>query len=575
MKRTVSDVIVETLQRHGVEEIFGQSLPSALFLSAERAGIRQVMYRTENAGGAMADGFARASNKLGVVAAQNGPAATLLVPPMTEAALVSVPMLALVQDVPTPTQDKNAFQEIDHFTLFAGCSKWTRRLTDPARATEYVDLAISHAMSGRPGPTVLLLPKDVLITEVDEAPSTRSISLSTYPLDRPQPSAASIAEAADLLASADRPIVIAGGGAVRSGAAEALSVLQELASVPVATTNMGKGSVDETHPLSVGVVGNAMGERSTTRFVRNVLTDADVVFLVGTRTNENATDSWKLWPEGAKYVHLDLDGTEIGRNYEAVRVVGDARAGIEALCTELGRRDLGKRTAARAGLEARISSGRDAARDQLAKIVDLDATPIRPERVIADLSEVIDDSAVVVADASYSTLWVSNYFKVTRPGQQVIYPRGMAGLGWGFPMALGAQVAHPDATVVCVTGDGGFGHVWSEFETAVRSQLPVVVILLNNSILGFQKHSELVQFSEFTSAIDFAEVNHAAVARACGADGVRIDDPADLRTALASAVASRRPTLIEVIVDPDAFPPIRLWEARAEVLPTSERLVYA
>ena len=567
MTRTVSDVIVEALQRNGVEEIFGQSLPSALFLAAERAGIRQVMYRTENAGGAMADGYARASNRLGVVAAQNGPAATLLVPPMAEAMLVSIPMLALVQDVPTPTQDKNAFQELDHFELFSGCSKWTRRLTNPDRAEEYVDMAIGHAMSGRPGPAVLLLPKDVLITEVVGENRRHSTALTHFPVDRPQPDAQSVAHAARLIAEADRPVVIAGGGVNRSRAAEALCQLQEAASLPVATTNMGKGAVVETHPLSMGVVGNAMGDRSTTRYVREIVGDADVVVLIGTRTNENATDGWKAYPEDATFIHLDLDGTEIGRNYEAVRVVGDARSAIEALTAELTRLDLAKRHTSRPEVEQKIATAKSAAQKLLNELVDLDSELVRPERIVRELNEVLDEDAVLVADASYATLWLSNYFVTRKPGQQIIYPRGMAGLGWGMPMALGAQVAHPESTVVCLTGDGGFGHVWSEFETAVRQELPVVVILLNNSVLGFQKHSELVQFGEFTSAVYFESVDHTAIARACGADAVLVQKPDELRPALEKAVASRRPTLIEVIVDPDAFPPILAWEARSEVLP--------
>lgn len=174
---------------------------------------------------------------------------------------------------------------------------------------------------------------------------------------------------------------------------------------------------------------------------------------------------------------------------------------------------------------------------------------------------------MLVADASYSTLWVSIYATAKAVGQRFLYPRGMAGLGWGLPMALGAQVARPEATVVCVTGDGGFGHVWSELEAAVREQLPVVVVLLNNSTLGFQTHSELVQFGEHTGAVDFRPVDHTALALACGADGVRVTTPDELRSALALAIANRRPVLVEVMTDRDAYPPIKAWEARSHVLP--------
>src|SRR5262245_31253082 len=209
---TVADAIARALLRRGVTHIFGQSLPSAIILAGGDIGIRQVMYRTENAGGAMADGFAKISGRIGVVAAQHGPAATLLVPPLTEAMLTSTPVLALVQDVPTPTVDRNAFQELDHTELFSVCSKWTRSVTDPPRAVEYVDRAIDIALSGRPGPVVLLVPKDVLISAVSEEDlEPRNAVGGDFPLDRPRADKQRVMEAAQLIANAERPLIIAGG----------------------------------------------------------------------------------------------------------------------------------------------------------------------------------------------------------------------------------------------------------------------------------------------------------------------------------------------------------------------------
>ncbi|NVI93204.1 thiamine pyrophosphate-binding protein, partial [Actinomadura sp. BRA 177] len=189
---TVADVIAGALARHGVETILGQSNPTELMLATERIGIRQILYRTENAGGAMADGFARISGRIGVVAAQNGPAATLLVVPMGEALKASVPMLVLVQEVPAAHRDRNAFQEMDHVALFAGVSKWTRRIDDPARAEDAVDHALTVANSGRPGPVVLLVPRDVLGLPAVPARFPRTADLGAFPLDRPRPDAAEV-----------------------------------------------------------------------------------------------------------------------------------------------------------------------------------------------------------------------------------------------------------------------------------------------------------------------------------------------------------------------------------------------
>jgi acetolactate synthase-1/2/3 large subunit len=321
---TGAHVFAQALKRHGVEVIFGQSIPSALFLVAPEYGIRQIGYRTENAGAAMADAYARVSHKVPVVTAQNGPAATLLVPGLAEALKASIPIVAIVQDVHREQTDKNAFQELDHLELFKGSAKWIKRVTEVSRIDDYIDMAFTAAASGRPGPAVLIAPID-LFSEVPKGDaSVRVASLGVYPLDRTVADPSRIDEAADLLANGRAPLVIAGGGIHISDAAEELAALQELASLPTATTAMGKGSTDEGHPLSMGVVGYFMGTRGRARHLRPMVEEADVILLIGNRTNQNGTDSWSLYPKDARYIHLDVDGGEVGRNYEALRLVGDA-----------------------------------------------------------------------------------------------------------------------------------------------------------------------------------------------------------------------------------------------------------
>ncbi|WGF86295.1 acetolactate synthase catalytic subunit [Marinivivus vitaminiproducens] len=554
-------VFAAALKRHGVEVIFGQSIPSALFLVAPEFGIRQVGYRTENAGAAMADAYARISHKVPVVTAQNGPAATLLVPGLAEAYKASIPVVALVQDVHRKQADKNAFQELDHLDLFKGVAKWIRRVAEPDRIDDYVDMAFAAAASGRPGPAVLLAPMD-LFTETPAAGANRRRAvLGTYPLDRSVADPASVTAAADLLASAKAPLVIAGGGVHVSDAAAELAALQERAHLPVATTAMGKGGVDERHPLSVGVVGYFMGERGRSRGLRDLVTGADVVLLVGNRTNQNGTDSWSLYPEGAAYIHLDIDGQEIGRNYEAaVRLQGDAKLTLAALADALAERDLAVREAARGGLETRIAEARRAYEEAMTGFTALAAKPVRPERLMQDLDALLTPDTITVADASYASIWISNFLTSRQPGMRFVTPRGIAGLGWGLPFALGAKAARPEAPVVCLTGDGGFGHVWAEMETSRRMGLPVVLVVLNNQILGYQKHAEKVLFGDYTDVCDFQAVDHAAIARACGVDGVRIEEPDDFRPALEKALASGRTTVIDVITDQRAYPPITSFE---------------
>lgn len=558
--RTVAEAIAAALARHGVEVIFAQSLPSAVILAAEAVGIRQIAYRQENMGGAMSDGYARISGKVAVVAAQNGPAATLLVPPLAEALKASVPVVALVQDVERHQTDKNAFQEFDHAALFASCAKWIKRLATADRVDDYVDMAFIAAASGRPGPAVLLLPADILREPVAASAVTRRATYGTWPLDRIRPGEAAIAAAATAIAKARHPVVMAGGGALAQGAPAALARLQDEASLPVFTTNMGKGAVNEHHPLSCGVLGALVGPSSLGRQTRDILASADLVLEVGTRNNQNGTDSWRLIPAGANLIQIDIDPQEIGRNYEAMRLVGDAAETLTALTEALGRCDLAKRRGARCKLESRVATAWQSFESARRPVAARNDGPIRPERVMAELQKLLTPETIVVADASYSSMWIVGQLRGMVAGMRFLTPRGLAGLGWGVPLAIGAKVSRPVSPVVALVGDGGFAHSWAELETMVRMKIPVTVIVLNNGVLGYQKDAETVKFGTYTTACHFASVDHAAMARACGVQAFRVDRAQDIAQAIEATLTSNLPSLVEIMTDPDAHPPISLYD---------------
>ncbi|WP_265519626.1 acetolactate synthase catalytic subunit [Nitratireductor luteus] len=560
IEETVATRIARSLKRHGVEFVFAQSLPSAVILAAEEMGIRQVAYRQENMGGAMADGYARRSGRIAVVAAQNGPAATLLVAPLAEALKASIPIIALVQEVERPHLDRNAFQEIDQTGLFQPCAKWVGRILTADRVEDYVDAAFAAAGSGRPGPAVLLLPADLLREPTSQPIMERKVALGNWPVDRNRPADQVIAAAADILVKARCPVAMAGGGALSRGASEALSRLQEAAHLPVATTNMGKGAVDETHPLSLGVIASLTGPGSLGRHSRELLGNADVVLLIGTRTNQNGTDSWRLIPRSARIIHIDVDPVEIGRNYEALRLVGDAAETMEALTAVVERRDLSLRRAGRKALERQIAHFRTRFEAERRKFAASDAKPLRPERIMAELQRCLTPRTTVVADASYSSMWVVGQLTALAAGQRFLTPRGLAGLGWGLPLAVGAKLAAPADPVVALVGDGGFAHSWAELETMVRLDIGVTVIVLNNGVLGYQKDAETVKFGKCTSACHFAPVDHAAIAQACGCNAATVREPGEILPALQTAIASRKPWLIEAITDPDAHPPLSLYD---------------
>lgn len=553
--------IAAAFARHGVDVVFGQSIPSGFHLAAPGHGISQVAYRTENAGGAMADGYARASGRVGVVTAQNGPAATLLVPPLAEALKASTAVVALVQEVDRDIADRNAFQELDHLALFAPVSKWVRRLDSVARIDDYVDMAFTAAAGGRPGPAVLLVTGQLLAAEIHQG-LRRGATLGRVPLDRSAPDPARVAEAAACLAAAKRPLVIAGGGVHASGAVQALRDLQERCHLPVATTLMGKGTVDEEHPLSLGVIGYTLGSGAPAERLYGMVREADVVLLVGSRTNQNGTNSWRLLPADARYLHLDIDPQEIGRNYEAVRLAGDARLGLEALAECLHRFAPDRHRDARATVAAHIAQAHDHAGRWRAAVAAREDHGVRPEALMSVLDQRLDHDITTVADASYASVWVGVFLTARASSGRFLTPRGLAGLGWGLPMAIGAAMANAPGTVVCVTGDGGFAHCWAELETAVRHRLSIVVIVLNNQVLGFQRDAEDVIFGAHTDACHLGAVDHAAIAEACGARGTRVTRVAEFAPALDQALAAGGCHVIDVVTDASARPPLTLFRGR-------------
>ncbi|TPN51576.1 MULTISPECIES: acetolactate synthase catalytic subunit [unclassified Mesorhizobium] len=557
--RTVVDVVADGLVRHGVEFVLGQSVPTALVLACEDRGIRNITYRQENAGGAIADGFARASGRVPVMVCQNGPAAALAVAPFAEAKKAGIPIVAIMQEVDRSHIGKNAFQEYDHKALFAPVTKWFHLLESADGVEDHLDRAFIAAASGKPGPAVLMLPVDLQMAHAGTS-AHRSMRLCNWPLDRPRPDDKTIGEAARLIDAARLPVVIAGGGVLSSGAGSALLRFAEKAAAPVATTNMGKASIPETHPLAMGAIGNLTGPGGLGRHTKPLVQQADVLLLIGNRTNEDGTDHWSLIPDGARVLHIDIDPQEIGRNYEAVRLVGDARTTLEAMTDALGSHSRNRDT-----IEQRIADAWAAFERERRPFL-TDAEPIRAERALAAIQKRLGSDTVVVADASYASNWVAGQLRTSHSRTRVISPRGLAGLGWGFPLALGAKLARSEREVIVVVGDGGFAHSWAELETAVRIGIAVTVVVLNNGVLGYQKDAEKAKFGRYTAAGHLGQVDHAGIARACGGYGETIEHARDLDAAFDRAAGSNTIALLDVLTDPGGHPPISLYDGSLDRL---------
>lgn len=558
---TGARALYETLRLCGVTHLFGLDSPEALYAEIDRAEMRPITVRDERAGAIMADAYARVSGRPAVCTAIRGPGATNLITGVAEAWTASTPVVAVVNDVTTSLVGKNPIQEVDHLALFRPITKWAVRLDHPERVAELTARAFALATSGRPGPTLVSCPDDVLGRGGARPPSAAAAAARRYPSTRTGPDPAAVHEAVGLLFRAARPAIVAGGGVLISQAWDELRAVAEFLGAPVATTPLGKGAFDETHPLAAGVVGaytgGAMGRG---RVANETVRRADVVLLVGTKTGSVATANWTVPDPRSRIVHVDVDPAEIGRNYPAsLGIVGDAKLALRALSE--GLRATGTRPNGEAAAE--LARGLREWRERVRPLVESRDRPIRPERVVAELGRLVDDNTIVCCDASYSSLWALDLLTLGRPGRRFVAPRGFGGIGWGLPAAIGAKLAAPDRRVLCLTGDGAFGYVFQELETAARYAIPMVVVVLNNSCFAFQKHAEQLHYGrDFETAL--LEVDYGALARTLRCEGTSVSEPEEVRPALERAIASGRPTVVNVVVNVDAYPPIAAFD-RLEV----------
>ncbi len=553
MSQTAAQAVAETLKIYGVTHLFGMKDPLDLYHAIRPLGLRAITVRDEKHGAIMAHGFAKATGRPGVCTAMCGPAASNLATGLLEALQSSVPVIAFVVDIAAAQRGRHASSELDHVAALTPFAKWVTRIETPDRAAETVRHAFRIATSGRPGPVVVLCPRDIM-GELSPAETYVDEAFVRFPSMRSRASVESVLEAARILVDAKRPVIIAGGGAMHSRAHEEVLTLAEQLSAPVATTMNGRGAIADAHPLSVGALGTSTGGAYGRGQVANtILREADVALILGSRNGQICSFDWTLPGPGTKVLHVDVDAVEIGRNFRTdVALLGDVRDTMRELIAACS--GLGNRTANETQLE-RVATLRQGWRERFDTIARSQQVPIRPERVLRDISDAAAPDDILVTDASYVTGWAFSHIDTHGAGNGVISPRGTGGLGWGLPAAIGAKIGQPDREVLCISGDGGFGYVLSELETAARCNVKLTTVIFNNATLGFQKHVE-EKILDSPWECDLLEIDHSAVAREMGWQGEQVADPAEIAPALARARASDKPYLIDVLIDPEAIAPI-------------------
>jgi acetolactate synthase-1/2/3 large subunit len=562
--RIASYLLTDYLERLGVEVIFGLCGHTVIgFLDAlGKSRIRYVSTRHEQVAAHAADGYARASGKVGVVLTHLGPGLTNAATGVANAALDSIPMVVIAGDVPSyfygrhPHQEVNLHQDADQFQIFRPFCKRVYRVDRAEDLPRIVERAFHLAQTGRPGPVLVDIPMDVF-----------SANLPVDAFDKTPPEIAkqgidpSTAERlVDALANAKRPVLYAGGGVLSAGATAELAALAGALEVPVAHTLMGKGCLHDSHPLLLGQSG-FWGTPIANKKCRT----ADLIVAIGTRLAEANSSSWDprftfdIPP--TRLIHIDADLSEIGRNYQTeLGVVADAKLALTAL-VEASR---GKRHADRGRLREEIAAGRREFAENWATQRTSNQFPLRPERILNELRLAAPEDAFIVTDVGWNKNGVGQQFPITVPGT-FITPSGLATMGFGPAAALGVKLAQPARQAIALVGDGGFSANPSVVATAMEADLPVVWVVMDNSAFGTIAGLEEMHYGWSFGCIFECQgkpyrVDYAGMARAFGADGVMVERAEDLGPALRAAIASNRPTVIQVPMENAPTPTPGHWD---------------
>ena len=552
-KMSGAQFMADALHAYGVTHIFfvPTILSHSLAQMDERGtGIARVLTHGEKAAAYMADGYARASGRPGVCMAQIVGGVNLAAG-LRDAHLACAPLIAFTGGTTPQIRYRNAYQETEDISAFDPVTKFNATVDDVTRFPDLLRQAFRVATSGTPGPVHLRFGGNLGQVEQDVADLELIVeeNFKQVPAYRPEPEPASITHALEVIAKAERPIIVAGGGVRTSGANAELVALAEKLLIPVATSMNGKESIPGDHPLSVGVVGTY-----SRRSANELVSEADLVFFIGTQTGGMTTHFWRVPKIGVKAVQLDIDPEELGRNYPLeASFMGDAKISLGKLI------EAADVVPAREAWLSRVEQVGAAWRAEFAPLLNSDASPMRPERVCKTLGEHLPSDAIVLADTGHSGMWTGGYLDLKSP--DIGFMRAAGHLGWGFPAALGAKCGAPERPVILFTGDAGFWYHIGEVETAVRWGINAVILVNNN---GSQNQETKIfddayggeQRGKAHELWHFNQTNFTEIAKSMGAASIRVEKPNELGSAIDQAFSMKGgPVILDVVTDIEALAP--------------------
>ncbi len=529
-----ADIFHETLKDEGVEVMFGYpgGVVLPIFDSLYSSPIRFLLTRHEQGAIHMADGYARATGKTGVVLATSGPGACNLVTGLANAHMDSVPMVAFTGQVRSALIGNDAFQEADMTGITRPVTKHNVLVKDVRDLGRVTREAFHIARTGRPGPVLVDIAVDATVNKLEE-PADLAMRLPGYN-PRLQGHLRQIQAAADAINKAERPVLYVGGGVIISGAADELRAVMAKGKLPATTTLLGLGAVDEANPLCLRMLG-MHGSAAANYAVQ----DCDCLVSVGARFDDRVTGVVETFAPKAKIIHIDIDPTSISKNVRVdIPVVGDAKDVLARMLEFIEAPDRSPWLAKVADWKKRYPFRYEA------------VGKIKPQEVIETVGEMTDHNAIVATGVGQHQMWAAQFYKFRRP-RQIITSGGLGTMGFGLPAAIGAQVACPDATVIDIDGDGSFSMTMQEVITAVEYEIPVKVIVLNNGYLGMVRQWQEMFYGRRYSSTAHPCPDLAAVARAFGATGMTVTERGELADAIAEMLKTPGPVVMDVHTEPE------------------------
>ncbi len=549
--------LIKCMEKEGVDILFGypggQIIP--FYNELYDSNMRHILVRHEQAAAHAADGYARATGKTGVCVSTSGPGATNLVTGIATAYMDSVPIVALTGQVPTSMIGNDAFQEADITGITQPVTKHNYLVQDAKELPRIIKEAFHIASTGRPGPVLIDLPKDVQNTEIDfyypEKVEMRGYK-PTYKGNIQQ-----IKRAAEEILNSSMPIIFAGGGVISSNSSCELVELAETINAPVTTTLMGISSIPTDHPLYVGMLG-----MHGSKYANYAIQESDLIIAVGARFDDRVTGKLESFAPNARVIHIDVDPAEISKNVKVhIPIVGDAKQVLKSLNKYVKRCNSG----------AWIEKINKWKKEYPLAYKQMSPDVVMPQFVIEQISKVCND-AIIVTEVGQHQMWAAQYFNYRKP-RTFITSGGLGTMGYGFPAAIGAKVGRPDKTVIDIAGDGSFQMNSQELATVVQNEIPVVVVILNNGYLGMVRQwQELFYERRYSCTFIKGSVDFVKLAEAYGALGLRAERPLEVGPAIEEAVRSGRPAVVDVIVECEAnvYPMVPAGAAINEILDQGE-----